>query len=66
MLAAFLDFHAQAGAAVARGVPLRAVLDAGIGARLLALCRVPAAEAKGACATLRAAAAEALSSLEAE
>jgi V/A-type H+-transporting ATPase subunit A len=66
MLAAFLDFHAQAGAAVTRGVPLRAVLDAGIGARLLGLCRVPAAEVKDACATLRADAAAALSSMEAE
>ena len=44
MLAAFLDFHARAEAAVARGVPLRSVLDAGFGARLLGTGRISAAE----------------------
>jgi V/A-type H+-transporting ATPase subunit A len=66
MLAAFLDFHARAEAAVARGVPLRAVLDTGFGARLLAMGRIPAAEASEACASLRADAAAALEKLEAE
>jgi V/A-type H+-transporting ATPase subunit A len=66
MLGAYLDFHAQAGAAVGRGVPLRAVLDTGIGARLLALGRVPAAAAAAACAALRAETMAALAELEAE
>jgi V/A-type H+-transporting ATPase subunit A len=66
MLAAFLDFHARAEAAVARGVPLRSVLDAGFGARLLGMGRVPAAEAGRACAALRADLAAALAKLEAE
>ncbi len=66
MLAAFLDFHARAKAAVGRGVPLRSVLDAGFGARLLALGRVPADAVMEACAALRADAAATLARLEAE
>jgi V/A-type H+-transporting ATPase subunit A len=66
LLAAHLDLHAQAGAAVARGVPLRVVLDAGLGSRLLALARVAAPEVKAAAAALRADAARVLGALEAE
>lgn len=66
LLAAFLDFHAQAGRAVTRGVPLRAVLDTGLGARLLALSRVPAGEVEGECAAFCAAASSLLPDLAAE
>jgi V/A-type H+/Na+-transporting ATPase subunit A len=41
MLRLFLDFHARAAAAIAAGVPLRAILDTGVGARLLRLGAVP-------------------------
>jgi V/A-type H+-transporting ATPase subunit A len=66
LLATFLDFHAQAEAAVGRGVALRSVLDTGLGARLLGLCRVQDPQADAACAALRAEAASALAKLEAE
>jgi len=66
LLSAHLDLHAQAGAAVARGVPLRSVLDAGMGARLLALSRTPEPDVKAACDALSADAAAALFALEAE
>jgi len=66
LLAAHLDLQAQASAAVTRGVPLRAVLDAGLGARLLALSRVPPAGVRDACAALRTEAAALLSGMEAE
>jgi V/A-type H+-transporting ATPase subunit A len=66
MLAAFLDFHAQAGRAIGRGVPLRAVLDTGLGARLLGLGRTPASVVEGTCAGLRREVEAALAALEAE
>jgi V/A-type H+-transporting ATPase subunit A len=66
MLRLFLDFHARASAAVAAGVPLRSVLDAGVGARLLRLCSTPAADVAAASAAVRAAMAEAFARLEAE
>ncbi|HSN14022.1 MAG TPA: V-type ATP synthase subunit A [Anaeromyxobacteraceae bacterium] len=66
LLAAHLDLHGLAGAAIARGVPLRVVLDAGFGAKVLALARVPALDAEGAGAALRADAAKVLGALEAE
>jgi V/A-type H+-transporting ATPase subunit A len=42
MLRLFLEWHARALAAVAAGVPLRAVLETGAGARLSRLGQVPA------------------------
>jgi V/A-type H+-transporting ATPase subunit A len=66
LLATFLDLHAQAEAAVGRGVAFRSVLDTGLGGRLLGLCRVPGPEAEAACAALRAELASALATLEAE
>jgi V/A-type H+-transporting ATPase subunit A len=66
MLRSFLELHERASAAVAAGVPLRAVLDAGLGARLLRLGQVPAAEVPAAAAALRAEADAALSHLQAD
>jgi len=66
MLRLFLEWHARAGAAVAAGVPLRAVLDAGLGARLLRLAGTPAAEIERSAAALRADLTAVLSRLEAE
>jgi V/A-type H+-transporting ATPase subunit A len=66
LLAAHLDLHALAVAAVARGVALRSVLDAGLGARLLALSRTPEPDVKAASAALAADAATVLARLEAE
>jgi V/A-type H+-transporting ATPase subunit A len=66
LLAAHLDLHALAAGAVARGVPLRSVLDAGIGARLLALTRVTEEGSEEACAAMRDEVAGILSRLEAE
>jgi V/A-type H+-transporting ATPase subunit A len=66
LLAAHLDHHAQASVTVARGVPLRAVLDAGLGARLLALSRVPPEGVRAACEVFRAEAEAILAVLEAE
>jgi V/A-type H+-transporting ATPase subunit A len=43
MLEAFLAFHGRARNAVGAGVPLRAVLDTGAGARLLRLAETPEA-----------------------
>jgi len=42
MLRLFLDFHGRAAAAIAAGVPLRSILDAGLGGRLLRLASTPA------------------------
>jgi V/A-type H+-transporting ATPase subunit A len=41
MLRAFLEFHARAAESVARGVPLRAILDTGVPARLVRLNQLP-------------------------
>jgi V/A-type H+/Na+-transporting ATPase subunit A len=66
MLRLFLDLHARAAAAIGAGIPLRAVLDTGIGAKLLALGRAPAETIAPAAAALREEAAAALARLEAE
>jgi V/A-type H+-transporting ATPase subunit A len=66
MLRAFLEWHARAAAAVAAGVPLRAVLDAGAGARLVRLAGTPAEDVGAAAAALRAEIEAALAPLEAE
>ncbi|ACG73893.1 H+transporting two-sector ATPase alpha/beta subunit central region [Anaeromyxobacter sp. K] len=66
MLRLFLEWHRRAGAAVGAGVPLRSILDTGLGARLLRLAQLPAAEVPGAAAALRADLSEALARLEAE
>jgi V/A-type H+-transporting ATPase subunit A len=66
MLRLFLELHGRSASAVGRGVPLRAVLDTGLGQRLLRLGQIPADEVPGAGAALRAGMDEALSRLEAE
>ena len=66
MLRLFLELHGRSASAVGRGVPLRAVLDTGLGPKLLRLGQVPAAEVPGAGETLRTEMDEALSRLEAE
>jgi V/A-type H+-transporting ATPase subunit A len=66
LLAAHLELHALASGAVARGVALRTILDSGLGARLLALSRLPEPEAKDGCAAFRAEAAALLAGLESE
>jgi V/A-type H+-transporting ATPase subunit A len=66
LLEAHLDVHALSAGAIARGVPLRTVLEAGLGAKLVALSRVPEAEAGARARALVQGAADALSRLEAE
>jgi V/A-type H+-transporting ATPase subunit A len=66
MLRVFLDWHARAAAAVGGGVPLRAILDAGTGARLLRLAEVPAAEVRPAAEAVRRELEASLAELEAE
>lgn len=66
MLRLFLAFHARASAAVAKGVPLKAVLETGAGARLLRLGSVPPDEIARACEALRGELDAALARLEAE
>jgi V/A-type H+-transporting ATPase subunit A len=66
MLGLFLEFHGLAQAAVAKGVPLRAVLDTGIGTKLLRLGQSPAESVHGVAAALRAELRASLERLEAE
>jgi V/A-type H+-transporting ATPase subunit A len=66
LLRVFLEWHARAGSAVAKGVPLRAVLDTGLGARLLRLAQTPAEAIRTAARDLRGELAAALAQLEAE
>jgi V/A-type H+-transporting ATPase subunit A len=66
MLQVFLHWHDRAAAAVAAGVPLRAVLDTGTGTRLVRLARVPAEDMDAAAAGLRTELEGALERLEAE
>ena len=66
MLRLFLDVHARASAAISRGVPLKAVLETGVGARLLRVAQVPAAEISAKAAALRGEADQAIARLEAE
>jgi V/A-type H+-transporting ATPase subunit A len=65
MLRAFLHFHRRASEAVARGVSLRAVLDAGLAGRLLRLAELPASDAPAAVVDLVASVDLALGRLEA-
>ncbi len=66
MLRLFLEFHGRAAAAVSQGVPLKAVLETGLGTRLLRLGQVPAAEVGRAGEALRAEMSGSLARLEAE
>jgi V/A-type H+/Na+-transporting ATPase subunit A len=66
MLKLFLEWHARAGNAVAKGVPLRAVLDTGLGARLLRLAQTRPDGIAAAVAALREELDLALARLEAE
>jgi V/A-type H+-transporting ATPase subunit A len=66
MLKLFLRWHDRASAAVAAGVPLRAILDTGTGTKLVRLGRTPAEEIRPAAAALRAEIEAALERLEAE
>jgi V/A-type H+-transporting ATPase subunit A len=66
MLKLFLDWHGRAVAAVAAGVPLRAVLDTGTGARLARMGQIPAEGIREGAAALRAELEAALGRLEAE
>jgi V/A-type H+-transporting ATPase subunit A len=66
MLRLFLELHGRAVGAIAQGVPLKALLETGIGAKLLRLGQVPAAEIGGAGEALRAEMADSLARLEAE
>jgi V/A-type H+-transporting ATPase subunit A len=66
MLRAFLAWHARAAAAVAAGVPLHGILEAGPTARLLRLSACPAGDVRGAADALRAELEASLARLEAE
>jgi len=66
MLRLFLEFHGRAASAVGQGVPLRSVLDAGVGPKLLRLTQVTPDEMPRAGEVLRAEMGEALARLEAE
>lgn len=66
LLRLHLEWHRRGAAAIAGGVALRALMDSGVGARLLRLSQVPAGEVAAAGATLRADLLEALARLEAE
>jgi V/A-type H+-transporting ATPase subunit A len=66
MLRTFLLFHSRAQAAIGGGVSLRAILDTGVGARLLRLSTTPAGEIAGAVEALRGELEAALAHLEAE
>jgi V/A-type H+-transporting ATPase subunit A len=66
MLRVFLAWHARAAAEVAAGVPLRSILDAGAGARLLRLAQVPAGSIRAAAEELRRELEASLARLEAE
>jgi len=66
MLKLFLDWHGRAVAAVAAGVPLRAVLDTGTGAKLARMGQIPAEGIREGAAALRAELEAALGRLEAE
>jgi V/A-type H+-transporting ATPase subunit A len=66
LLRAILELHARAGAALAKGVPLRAIIETGAGARVLRLVQVPAPEIRAAAGGLRSEVHAALERLEAE
>jgi V/A-type H+-transporting ATPase subunit A len=66
LLRTILDLHARAGAAIGKGVPLRAILETGAGARILRLVQVPADGVRAAAEGLRAEVHAALERLETE
>jgi V/A-type H+-transporting ATPase subunit A len=66
MLRLHLEWHRRGAAAIGAGVPLRALLDAGVGARLLRLPGVPADAVRAAGEALRAELAGTLARLEVE
>ena len=66
MLRLFLEWHGRAGGAVTNGVPLRAVLDTGLGAKLLRLAQAPAAAIRASAGELRGEIETSLARLEAE
>jgi V/A-type H+-transporting ATPase subunit A len=66
LLRLFLEWHARAAGAVAKGVALRAVLDTGLGARLLRLAQTRPEGMAAAAAALREELGAALARLEAE
>jgi V/A-type H+-transporting ATPase subunit A len=66
MLRLFLGFHARAAAAIAAGVPLRAILEAGIAPRLLRLCETAPDGIASTASALSADLTQALARLEAE
>jgi V/A-type H+-transporting ATPase subunit A len=66
LLRTILALHARAGAAITAGVPLRAILDTGAGARILRLVQVPAEGVRAAAEGLRAEVDAALGKLEVE
>ena len=66
MLRLFLEWHSRAGGAVTNGVPLRAVLDTGLGAKLLRLAQTPPDGIRAASQALRGELEGILAKLEAE
>ena len=66
LLRTILDLHARAGAAIKEGVPLRAIVETGAGARILRLVQVPANGVRAAAEGLRAELHASLARLEAE
>jgi V/A-type H+-transporting ATPase subunit A len=66
MLRLFLEWHGRASAAVAAGVPLRAILEAGTAARLARLGETDAAAIRDVAGALRAELSSALERLEVE
>ncbi|WP_242344867.1 V-type ATP synthase subunit A [Anaeromyxobacter terrae] len=66
MLRLHLELHGRAANAVAAGVPLRSILEAGLGTRLLRLGSVPAEAIAGGAEALRAEIGQAIARLEAE
>jgi V/A-type H+/Na+-transporting ATPase subunit A len=66
MLRLHLDLHGRAASAVDAGVPLRSILEAGLGARLLRLGSMPAEAVTRGAEALRAEIAGTLARLEAE
>jgi V/A-type H+-transporting ATPase subunit A len=66
MLRLFLEWHGRAGSAIAAGVPLRAILDTGMEARLLRLAQATPGAVRNAADGLRREMSAALERLEAE
>jgi V/A-type H+-transporting ATPase subunit A len=66
MLRLFLEFHGRAAGAIAAGVPLRSILDAGVAPRLLRLASTPQDGVEASVEALRGAMTEAFARLEAE